>query len=964
MAVSTLAASLGDIVAKLNVRDIFAQCGVAVVREKGDRIEGSCPFCRDPDHFSFNAQGLWRCWKCNESGNLITLLSKTQNCSTKDAFKQLLKLAGMEDEGKQPASKKTRAATPLPVPGAAATAIYERLIELTDLSAADRQSLKTKRGFTDETIDAFRLRSGGKHLDQVVQRLRGEFSENDLLESGILVEVNGTRVPNSQLLEDRVLIPYLDEDGKVYYLRPHKLGFKDIGIQPFCRFLLKDNPEHVVLTEGEFKAIALWQWRIPAVAIPGISSFGLKNFERLVELLQQHGVKHVTVVFDNEVKDNPNYPNFKPRVEDRYDTQVWSCIMARKLRQAGFVTHIGWLPDAWRQGAKVDWDGALAAGHTREEVLQVISKAMPVSEFIAGLPEEAQFIVKKKVNRHFIRLSIRRDFNRYVAIRARGEETYEEPISNFVINIKANYFTPSGVVRMVQFVNEYGERSDTFALEPDSMAGLNEFKKFCLSKGNYLFKGKTADLTNMWEYEFLNESGEFIYMPDRIGRLDNGVWLFGNMAIYQGQVYRPDNDGIIWINGRGYKPQSLQMGPSGEAIEDAIPALFESNVDIQMIAHNLRRACGGYEAYVGIGWVIASIFSEDIFAQYKCIPILFPHGKRESGKSTFMRWLMNFFGVETEGYGLAETTQNFIARALSYYSGLGTWFDEYRNEPRVTVKDGYLRSAYNRQLSGKGTATSFQARGFSVRSALAVSGEELPRDNGLYTRLVPVQMSAHRHDRAMFEWVNRNCTKFSAFVRDLIMHYEEYKPRILGAIADLRKTLIARDVPDRIAENWAICAAPFYEVVEQDDEFIRWVERNCQEMKFTRESEHMLNVFWDDVNTLISMGELNLKHLKVSDDGKFLQIWFPAVYNIWSMFFRRKTGREPFDKASILKYMQEEPYCGKPSSTRMAQSVRKAYPIDLSKAPEVVIEIADCIAEMQGLPALGGDESSQREELF
>jgi DNA primase len=959
-----LAASLDDIITKLDVRDIFAQCGAAVVREKGDWLEGSCPFCHDPKHFSFNQQGGWICHKCGEKGNLITLLSRTRNCTTKDAFKQLLKLAGVENEGKQPTPKKPRAATPLPVPGAAATAIYERLIDLTDLGDTDRQALKAKRGFTDETIDTFRLRTGGKHLDEIVQQIRAEFPESDLLESGILVEVNGVRVTNSQLLEDRILIPYLDENGKVYYLRPHKLGFKDIGIQPFCRFLLKDNPEHIVLTEGEFKAVALWQWGVPALAIPGISSFGLKNLDRLTDMLKRYGVKHVTIIFDNEIKDDPTYPNFKPRIEDRYDTQVWSCIMARKLLQAGFVAHVGWLPDTWRQGAKIDWDGALAAGHTREEVLRVINKAVPVSEFIAGLPEEAQFIVKKKVNRHFVRLSIRRDFNRYVAIRARGEETYEEPISNFVINIKANYFTPSGVVRMVQFVNEYGERSDTFALEPDSMAGLNEFKKFCLSKGNYLFKGKTADLTNMWEYEFLNESGEFIFMPDRIGRLDNGVWLFGNMAIWQGQIYRPDNDGIIWISGRGYKPQSLQMGPSGEAIEDAIPALFESNVNIQMIAKNLKQAVGGYEAYVGIGWVIAAVFSDDIFTAYKCVPILFPHGKRESGKSTFMRWLMNFFGIETEGYGLAETTQNFIARALSYYSNLGCWFDEYRNEPKVTVKDGYLRSAYNRQLSGKGTATSFQARGFSVRSALAVSGEEMPRDNGLYTRLVPIQMSANRRDRSMFEWVNKNCTKFSGFVRELIMNYDTYKPRILSAIADLKKALIARDVPDRIAENWAICAASFYEIVDQDDDFIRWVEQNCQEMKFTRESEHMLNVFWDDINTLISMGELNTRYLKVSDDGKVLHIWFPGVYNIWSTFFRRKTGREPFDKASILKYMQDEPYCGKQANTRFGSAVHKAYPLDLAKAPDVVVEIADAIAEMQGLPAFGDNEGPRREELF
>ena len=49
----------------------------------------------------------------------------------------------------------------------------------------------------------------------------------------------------------------------------------------------------------------------------------------------------------------------------------------------------------------------------------------------------------------------------------------------------------------------------------------------------------------------------------------------------------------------------------------------------------------------------------------------------------------------------------------------------------------------------------------------------------------------------MFEWVNKNCTKFSGFVRELIMNYDTYKPRILSAIADLKKALIARDVPDR-----------------------------------------------------------------------------------------------------------------------------------------------------------------------
>ena len=45
-------------------------------------------------------------------------------------------------------------------------------------------------------------------------------------------------------------------------------------IELYCRYLLKDKPSEIVLTEGEFKAAALLQWGIPALAMPGISAFG------------------------------------------------------------------------------------------------------------------------------------------------------------------------------------------------------------------------------------------------------------------------------------------------------------------------------------------------------------------------------------------------------------------------------------------------------------------------------------------------------------------------------------------------------------------------------------------------------------------------------------------------------------------------------------------------------------------
>lgn len=817
--------------------------------------------------------------------------------------------------------------------------IYSSLVRVAALTDAHRQELRSRRGFTDATIDRLAFRSGGEYMAGVIEQLREQYADEDLEETGILVDVNGSLTYNQQLLEDRILIPYLDEKGEVYHLRPHKLGFKDVAIQPYCRLLLAEEATEVVLTEGEFKAAALYQWGFPAIAIPGISSFGDRHFDRLVELFRSFGVRKITVIFDNEIKDNPEFPNYKQKPEDRYDTDFWAYMMAYKLGREGFVTRVGKLPDEWRQNGKIDFDGALAQGRTRNDIAKVIDSAQTPAEFRDSLPDEARRIVNRKITKHFTISPVRREFNKYVITRSKGETTWEETISNFVIDIKSSFFTPDGVIRNVQFVNEYGERSDIFPLTPGDMAGLNEFKKFCFGKGNYVFEGTSSDLLNVWKFEFLRDMGELIYMPDRIGYIEeDNLWLFGNLAIKRGKVYRPDNDGIIWIDSKGYKPQSLQISSRGEAMEDAIPALKEKPIDLVQLADRLKQAVGGYEAYVGIGWAIATIFSKDIFNKYKCMPILFPHGKRESGKSTFMRWIMSFFGVEIDGVGIAETTQNYIARALSYYSSLGCWFDEYRNEYKVIQKDGFFRSAYNRQMSGKGTATAFQAKGFSVRAAVAISGEELPKDNGLFTRLVPLQISSYKRDRTWFEWLQRHCEDFSYLTYYLLVNYDKLLPKVMKNIAELKEALLEKDISDRTAENWAICAGAFDAVILQDDEFIRWVEQTCQDIKRTGENEHMLNQFLTDLSILFSEGELDERHIGVKDNKLYL--WFAGAYGVWSRYYRSKTGREPFDEQSIRKYLQEEPYCKPDERFYFKDGRKRATVIDLeTSVPETVEEI-------------------------
>ena len=384
--------NLEEIIRMLDNASYFKNYGFASSRVNGSKATGVCPFCSGKKKkFNLNLDsGLWRCFECGKSGNQITFYAQRFGVSNGDAIKEIKRFLNIEDDIRD--FKRVNKTTPqdnaekrdmtsqvdLPKRPTLSSETskgeedskhleeikhpYERLIELAHLTQGDRESLKKKRGFTDVIIDEFKFRSGGDYMREVISRLQTEYAGDRLLDVGILRNVNGSMLPEKQLLEERILIPYLDEDGHVYYLRPHKMGLSNIPVEAFSRYLLRNRSRKIVLTEGEFKAVALSAWGIAGVGSPGTGTFGEKNLDRLTYLLQEFEVKEVCVIFDSEEKGNPEFQNFKEQLNKRYDTQYWSYIMAYKLHQAGFITTVGWLPTEWRVDGKIDFDGALAQG--------------------------------------------------------------------------------------------------------------------------------------------------------------------------------------------------------------------------------------------------------------------------------------------------------------------------------------------------------------------------------------------------------------------------------------------------------------------------------------------------------------------------------------------------------------------------------------------------------------------------
>ncbi len=180
-----------------------------------------------------------------------------------------------------------------------------------------------------------------------------------------------------------ILIPYFDEAGKILKLRPHKGGAPGATLCGANRIYVPrdfrkaaDTAESffkVVITEGEFKAAALWQTLgagrtdgerpIGVCALPGIY-FG-KHYDIREELeawMQSVGCEYFEVAFDDEDKSD------KKEMRERHEALIWAqylaASVAKKLQITGRVCV---LPKSWRikngqpdVRGKADWDGALA----------------------------------------------------------------------------------------------------------------------------------------------------------------------------------------------------------------------------------------------------------------------------------------------------------------------------------------------------------------------------------------------------------------------------------------------------------------------------------------------------------------------------------------------------------------------------------------------------------------------------
>ena len=809
--------------------------------------------------------------------------------------------------------------------------IYDYICAKGKLSEKHKKELKEKRGFADETIQQFRFFSGGNYLLEYEAELNKLFTPDALLAAGVMINSGKSPTFNPQLLEDKIVIPYLN-DGQVALLRPHKYGLKDTGIQVYAASWGKN----LIITEGEFKAVAAHQLGFNAIALPGVSSFSGEHFPTLIKLLNDHQVKDICIIFDSENKSDPNLPNFKANPSQRYDTEYFSYLMTYLLEREGKTVKIGKLPESWQVKGKVDLDGALAQGKTADDIKGVIASSLSAKDYFDSLPKEAQKIIRKKKDKRYFRSHISVAHGCYVATRFRNGEPFPEEISNFTLSIIAIHDTAEGLIREVVLTHKSGGRSKSLSITAEEMNN-DAFRTFCWKAGNYVWKGKPDDLLVLWESEFVNaEDMRFIVEHDHIGWLDDEkMWLFGNVAIKDdGQELRPDENGIFWTEKRGIRPIGIVITTGKNTINSGVPSLSLNKFEIVEFKDRLSDTINPMQANLCLGWMAANLFMAEVFKQHGCFPFLYLRGLKGSGKTKVLSWILSCLGIEGEGYSIESTTTVAAGRYLGYFSSLPVMFDDYRNTEKAQAKDGFFRNVYNRQSAGKGMKTEFGIREVKIRGTVCFGGEETPHDAALLERCIPIYISEKLRNKEHLRWCMDNKINFSWFTYDILKRKKALSLVFLKVLDEATQYFASKKRNARVSINYAIAVAGYAAAFgEQDVKFAEWVVAETERTAAENRSETMVSMFLDDL--------LPLKINKKIKDDYWLQdndriyLYLHGLYNAWAEDYRKRKGEPPFKMSAIRDYLKDEPgFLETMTNKRIGQNVLSCCVFDYEIASE------------------------------
>ncbi len=301
-----------EIKQRLNIEDLVKE--YVELKSVGRNLFGICPFHNeDTPSFSVNQElGIYKCFGCGESGDIIQFLMKIENLDFPEALEQLAKRAGVKLKtskfDKRDSKKYTRAKE-----ANKAASQYFHYILMKHNSGKNGRSYARRRKLTKSAIEDFKI---GYAPDYKSTNSLSGYLQKQGFKADEIVEFGLAKKKDKRIIDkfyDRLMFSIFDTSGNVigfsgrildssekrpkYINTPETILFKKrrnlFGLYQAKKAIREKD--FVILVEGQTDVISSWQAGIKNIVAPLGTSITDTQLEKIKRF-----TRNIAVSFDND----------------------------------------------------------------------------------------------------------------------------------------------------------------------------------------------------------------------------------------------------------------------------------------------------------------------------------------------------------------------------------------------------------------------------------------------------------------------------------------------------------------------------------------------------------------------------------------------------------------------------------------------------------------------------------------
>lgn len=898
------------------------------LRKDGPRLKGCCPFHseRTPSFVVTPSRNMFYCFGCHEGGDAITFLRRHLNLTYSEAIKWLGKEYHIEiEEEQEKDAEQVKAAMERESMLAANRCALEffatRIMADDDRARFALDYARNRWGKRYVEVERIGFAPGNKELTEHLTK-KG-FSTDILIRLGLIREKDGRLYDG---FYNRVTIPIRDRTGNVIAFTARVLDDSKpkyinscespvyvkncsiFGIHNAVRqasreelfYLVEGAPDVMRLqtldvyntvaplgsawTENQFRILRRYNPRlcfIPDIDPPKDEPYGsgiaavMKNGLAAIEAGFAVTVKEIPVD-DKEKKTDPDsYFRSRAMLDDiqEEDFIIW---YASKLT-------IGKATTSERAEVARKLSGLLAKIDDKLRMEMYVKQLSRILNIAPGLLKN---VINEKVAENMIGKSrqpgtkmLDREFYQRYGFEVRGNQYWsmskdgdDREWSNFIMEPLFHIQDQINPKRLYKLTNIRGYQK-IMEFRIDELVSIQSFRCKTEGAGNFIWKVGAQELNRL--KEFLYENTETATEITQLGWQKKGFFAFGNGVQLDGQWYPVDSFGIVRLGelGNYYLPGSSMIFQDQRDLfqfERRFIHTDFSSVTLRQYSDKLTEVFGD-NAKVGLCFLFATLFKDEVTAVTKNFPLLNLFGPKGSGKSELGHSLMSFFIIKNEPPNISTSTEAALGDVIAQCSNALVHLDEYKNsielQRREILKglyDGVGRTRMNMDRDKKRQTT-------AVDCGIILSGQEMPTiDIAIFSRLLfctfnRSEFSAEAKQR--FDELKRmRDAGCSHLTLQLLRHRKLFESEFPGyykmALTDILDGLGEQQVEDRILRNWVIPLSAFrtlrkvvdvgFGYQEMLEICLNGIRKQDAECKSTNE----ISAFWQAVDFLHQDGEI------------------------------------------------------------------------------------------------------------